>query len=45
MKPVASIHSLRSDRKVLAIVQDTSHPANHLFYAPSLWTQIQSHEG
>ena len=31
MKPIASIHSLRSDRKVMAIVQDTSHPANHLF--------------
>ena len=31
MKPVASIHSLRSDRKVMAIVQDTSHPTNHLF--------------
>ena len=31
MKPVASIHSLRSDRKVMAIVQDTSRPANHLF--------------
>ena len=32
MKPIASIHSLRSDRKVMAIVQDTSHPANHLFH-------------
>ena len=31
MKPIASIHSLRSDRKVMAIVQDASHPANHLF--------------
>ena len=31
MKPTASIHSLQSDRKVMAIVQDTSHPANHLF--------------
>ena len=31
MKPVASIHSLRSDHKVMAIVQDTLHPANHLF--------------
>ena len=31
MTPLASIHSLRSDRKVIAIVQDTSHPANHLF--------------
>ena len=31
MKPIASIHSLRSDLKVMAIVQDTSHPANHLF--------------
>ena len=31
MKPVASIHSLRSDRKVMAIVQDTSDPANRLF--------------
>ena len=31
MKPIASIHSLWSDRKVMAIVQDTSHPANHLF--------------
>ena len=31
MKPIASIHSLWSDRKVMAIVQDTLHPANHLF--------------
>ena len=31
MKPIASLHSLRSDRKVMAIAQDTSHPANHLF--------------
>ena len=31
MKPIASLHSLRSDRKVMATVQDTSHPANHLF--------------
>ena len=31
MKPVAAIHFLRSDCKVMAIVQDTSHPANHLF--------------
>ena len=31
LKPIASLHSLRSDCKVMAIVQDTSHPANHLF--------------
>ena len=31
MKPIASIHSLRSDRKVMSVVQDTSHPAIHLF--------------
>ena len=31
LKPIASLHSLRSDRKVMATVQDTSHPANHLF--------------
>ena len=31
LKSIASLHSLRSDRKVMAIVQDTSHPANHLF--------------
>ena len=31
MKPVATIHSLRSHCKMMAIVQDTSHPANHLF--------------
>ena len=31
MEPIASIHSLRSDGKVMAIVQDTSHSANHLF--------------
>ena len=31
LKSVASLHSLRSDRKVMATVQDTSHPANHLF--------------
>ena len=31
MNPIASIHSLRSDRKVMAIVLDASHPANHIF--------------
>ena len=30
LKSIASLHSLRSDRKVMATVQDTSHPANHL---------------
>ena len=31
LKPIASTHSLLSDCKVMAIVQDTLHPANHLF--------------
>lgn len=52
MKPIASIHSLRSDHKVMAIrPQSDGHSPGHIassqppLPAPSLWTQVQGHEG